>query len=118
ARIAEALVRLDGKIADRKLNQDRNWDDRVTEVYKQLVSLDADLPAALVKHKDFGRSGHVIFLSEIGSGDLPAAIEAFLRQIRADSNFRWTNGVIFLLAESQQPEHRAMLREKYSDFAL
>lgn len=117
-KIATALVNLDAKIAARKLNQDRNWDDRVGETYKQLVALDEDLPAVLVACKGFGRPGHVLFLSEIGPELLKPAIDAFLKRSHDDPSFKWTNGVVFLLGESPAPEHRALIRKKYADFAL
>lgn len=117
-KIAEALVSLDPKIAALKLNQDRNWDDRVGEMYKQLVALDEDLPAFVVGQKGFGRSGHVLFLSEIGPDLLKPAVDAFLKQIQDDPHFKWTNGVVFLLGESPVSAHRELVRKKYADFAL
>ena len=117
-KIAHALVELEPKIAARKLNQDRNWDDRVSEMYKQLVMLDGDLPAAIVAQKGFGRPGHVLFLSEIGPELLKPAVDAFVHNIQTDPHFKWTNGVVFLLAESNAPEHRALVRSKFGDYPL
>lgn len=87
-------------------------------MYKQLVVLDEDLPAFIVAQKGFGRPGHVVFLSEIGPELLQPAIEAFLKRSQEDPAFKWTNGVVFLLAESPAPEHRELIRKKYADFAL
>jgi putative membrane-bound dehydrogenase-like protein len=117
-KIAQALIDLEPKIAARKLNQDRNWDDRVAEMYKQLVALDGDLPAQVVAQKHFGRPGHVLFLSEISSELLKPATDAFVHNIQADPHFKWTNGVVFLLGESTVPEHRALIRNKYGDYPL
>jgi putative membrane-bound dehydrogenase-like protein len=117
-RIAQALVNLDAKIAARKLNQDHNWDDRVGEMYKQLVALDEDLPAFVVAQAGFGRPGHVIFLSEISPDLLKSAVDAFLKRSQEDPQFKWTNGIVFLLGESPAPEHRELIRKKYADFAL
>jgi putative membrane-bound dehydrogenase-like protein len=117
-KIAEALVNLDAKIAARKLNQDRNWDDRVGETYKQLATIDEELPAFVVGQKAFGRPGHVLFLSQIGPELLRPAIDAFLRHSQEDADFKWTNGVVFLVGESSNPEHRELLRKKYADFAV
>jgi putative heme-binding domain-containing protein len=117
-KIAQALVNLDAKIAARKLNQDHNWDDRVGEMYTQLVALDEDLPAFVVAQKGFGRPGHVIFLSEISSDLLRSAVDAFLKRSQEDPQFKWTNGIVFLLGESPAPEHRELIRKKYADFAL
>lgn len=117
-KIAQALVELEPKIAARKLNQDRNWDDRVGEMYKQLVTIDPDLPAEVVSQKHFGRPGHVLFLSEIGPEVLKPAMDAFVHNIQTDSHFKWTNGVVFLLGESIAPEHRALVRGKYAEYPL
>jgi putative membrane-bound dehydrogenase-like protein len=117
-RIAAALVELEPKIAARKLNQDLDWDNRVGEMYKQLVALDADLSREIVTQKHFGHPGHVLFVSESDPAQVKPAIDAFVHNIQADSHFKWTNGVVFLLAESPAPEHRALLRSKYGDYPL
>ncbi|HET6324903.1 MAG TPA: hypothetical protein VFG04_09400 [Planctomycetaceae bacterium] len=117
-KIAQALIELEPKIAARKLNQDRNWDDRVGEMYKQLVALDGDLPAQIVAEKQFGRPGHVLFLSEISPELLKPATDAFVRNIQGDPHFKWTSGVVFLLGESAVPAHRALIRSKYGDYPL
>jgi putative membrane-bound dehydrogenase-like protein len=117
-KIAQALVELEPKIAARKLNQDRNWDDRVGEMYKQLVAADADLPGEIVAQKHFGRPGHVLFLSEIGPDLLKPATDAFVHNIQTDPHFKWTNGVVFLLGESAAAEHRALIRSKLGEYPL
>jgi putative membrane-bound dehydrogenase-like protein len=117
-KIAAALVELEPKIAARKLNQDLDWDNRVGEMYKQLVALDADLPHEIVAQKHFGHPGHVLFLSEIDPALLKPAIDAFVHNIETDPHFKWTNGIVFLLAESPTPEHRALVRSKYGDYPL
>jgi putative membrane-bound dehydrogenase-like protein len=117
-KIAQALVELEPKIASRKLNQDRNWDDRVGEMYKQLVSLDTDLPGEIVVQKHFGRPGHVLFLSEISPELLKPATDAFVHNIQHDPQFKWTNGVVFLLGESPAPGHRALIRGKFGEYPL
>src|ERR1700685_2413084 len=117
-KIAQALVDLESKIAARHFNQDRNWDDRVGEMYKQLVAIDPELPAFVVAQKGFGSPGHVLFLSEIGPELLPTALAAFLKRMDADPNFKCTNGLVFLLDESTLPAHRERIRSKYADFAL
>ena len=63
--IARGLVQLESKIIVRQLNQDLNWDDRVTELYKELMKLDSELPDQLVTQSGFGRPGHVLFLSQL-----------------------------------------------------
>ena len=117
-KIANALVNLEPKIVTRGLNQDRDWDDRIGEIYRLLVSLDGNLPAAIISQKDFGRPGHVLFLTDIDPKLRAEAIEAFIKKAAHDPQFRWTNGIVFLVGESPTAEQRALLRSKYNDFSL
>ena len=117
-KIAQALVNLQPKITAWKLNQDLNWDNRVSEMYKRLVALDEDLPATVIAQKGFGRAEHVLFISEISPELVKPAIDAFLKRSHEDPQFKWSNSLVFLLGESPAAEHRELVRQKYADFAL
>jgi putative membrane-bound dehydrogenase-like protein len=119
-RIAEALLHLEVKIAERKLPQDSNWDDRILEMYHALVEQDPGLPVALLEHEDFGLPGHVQFLSECPPERFEDAITAFVRAIElADPDeYAWNADVIFLLGQSENENERDLIREKFHDFAL
>lgn len=116
--IAEALVSLEPKIKKAGLNQDRNWDDRIGEMYRELVKRDPGLPITIVKHPRFGRPGHVLFMSELPAEYLSEAITAFVNSIQSDENYPWTNDVVFVLGESDKPEHRQLVRRQYENFSV
>ncbi len=109
---ARALVALDRKIAERKYPQDANWNARISELYATLVKNDEMLPITIAELPNFGRPAHVVFLSQLPKEDLPVAINAFASKIEADEDYKWSNDVVFVLGESKDPKHVAMVREQ------
>lgn len=116
--LAEAFTRLDEKIRSRKLKQDSNWDPRVMEMYERHARLDPALPLEIVKQPGFGRPGHVLFLSSLPQKHWQVAIDAFVKRIEADPNYEWNTDVVVLLAESNNPAHRDLIRRQFSNFGL
>jgi putative membrane-bound dehydrogenase-like protein len=116
--IAQALVKLEPKLDARKLNVDTNWNPRLKELYKALVELDPLLPDVLIEQPEFGRSDHVLYMSELPGELLDAAIAGFARQIASDSDYPWTNDVLFVFGESKLPEHRQLVRDQFPDFSV
>lgn len=109
---AKALVRLDQKIIQREYPQDANWNARVSELYATLVTNDEALPITIAEHTEFGRPAHVVFLSQLPKENLPVAINAFTRQTEANEDYKWTNDVVFVLGESKEQKHQAIVREQ------
>jgi putative membrane-bound dehydrogenase-like protein len=118
AAIARGLVRLDEKIRARKLKQDLHWDDRIREMVKAHAQIDADLALMIVKQPGFGRPGHVIFLETLPEKHWQAAVEAFVKRIRSNTDYRWTTDIVFLLGDSPRDAHRDLVRKQFSNFAL
>ncbi len=116
--IAHAIVGLEGKIKTRKLPQDSDWDDRVTEMYAALVKQDDQLPTALLKEPEFGRPGHVIFAGLFQPEQFPKMAAAFVNKVRTTPNYQWTSDVIFLLGGSPDEELRNLVRDQFGNFAL
>ncbi len=116
--IADALVHLETKIKANNLRQDSNWDDRVLEIYEALHKQDPRLPIAILDNPDFGQPGHVQFISAIPADRFEGAITAFFNQISRNTDYAWNSDVIFLLAESERPEERNLIRSQFDDFAL
>jgi len=117
-RIAQTVVNLEGKIKIRKLPQDSDWDDRVTEMYAALVKQDPELPVAMLAEPEFGRPGHVIFAGEFQPGQFPAMAAAFVNKVRTTPDYQWTTDVIFLLGGSPEEELRDLVRSQFDNFAL
>jgi putative membrane-bound dehydrogenase-like protein len=116
--IAEALIRIEDKIKLRKLPQDSDWDERITEMYSALVKQDPAIPDALLQNPDFGRPGHVIFVGEFQEEQYPRLAAAFLYQIQTNPNYQWTNDVVFLLGSSLEQPVRDLVRAQFNNFAL
>jgi putative membrane-bound dehydrogenase-like protein len=116
--IARGLIQLDGKIADRKLTQELNWDERVGELYRELAKLDQELPDLLVAQPEFGRPGHVVFLARLPQDLLPRVIDRYVQAASADDDYPWNNEVVFLIADSQNPAHRELLRRQFNEFRV
>ncbi len=116
--IARGLVQLEPKIIVRQLNQDLNWDDRVGELYKELVKLDSDLPDLLVMQSGFGRPGHVLYLSQLPSDLLPRVIDSYVKAVQTEADYPWSNEVVFVIGESKTPEHRELIRKQFEQFKV
>lgn len=116
--IARGLVRLEPKIVARKMHQDLNWDDRVGELYRELAKLDNELADQLVAQPEFGRPGHVLFLSQLPQDLLPKVIDKYVQAISDDAEYPWNNDVVFLIGESKQAEHRELLRRQLDQFKV
>lgn len=116
--VAKALVDIEPKLKRRKLPVDSSWDDRFGELYRAHVEQDPDLPRSIVKQPAFGYPGHVLFMSQVPGDMVEAAIEAFAKQIAADKNYVWSNDVVFVMGESQKPEHRALLKAQLENFGV
>ena len=116
--IAKAFVSLERKINKNKMNQDSNWDDRIGELYRQLVTLDSVLPISIIKQPAFGRPGHVLFMSELPSEYLSDAVTAFVKNINSDNDYLWTTDMVFVLGESDQSVHRQLVRNQYENFTV
>ncbi|MDA0833540.1 MAG: hypothetical protein O2955_16700 [Planctomycetota bacterium] len=119
SRSATALLALDRKLTEKNYQTDSNWKDRVGEMFAQLVTYDPDLPLALLKHPEFGRPAHVMFLDPLPDDDLQMAIDAFTAKIAADGgDYPWTTDVVFLLNASNKSRDIALIREQYDDPSL
>ncbi len=116
--IARGLVRLEPKIVARKMTQDLHWDDRVGELYREAAKLDNELADQLVVQPEFGRPGHVLFLSQLPQDLLPKVIDSYVKTVSADAEYPWNNDVVFLLGESKNPEHRELLRKQFEQFKI
>jgi putative heme-binding domain-containing protein len=93
AATATALLRLDAKMDERKLNRDSNWPLRLGEMYVELAHKDPALNAALLAHADFGRPDHALFAHTAGF-DRVAAADRFLARAAKDTDYAWNSTLI------------------------
>ena len=115
---AKALLGIDIKIRKYALKQDTHWDDRIGELYKALCKVDPALPTLLTEQPGFGEPGHVLFLTQVPQASIPKAIEGLVRTIQADPEYKWSNDVVFIIGESTQTEHLALLREQLDNLSV
>lgn len=118
AATAKALVGIDIKIRRSGLKQDTNWDDRIGELYKALCKVDPAMPTLLVEQPGFGEPGHVLFLTQVPQAAIPMAIEGLVRTIESDPDYKWSNDVVFTIAESTKPENLALLRSQLDNLSV
>ncbi len=116
--LVKSLVNLESKLAAKKLPQDASWSDRVKEMWVALALADDFLAASLVGHPAFGRPGHTVFLNQMPPELLPAARSAFVKQISADSDYAWSNEVVFALGDSDEATHRELVRAQADRFTV
>jgi putative heme-binding domain-containing protein len=105
--VAAALLNLDKKINERKLNRDTNWPLRIQELQRELAAKDERLNALLSQSPDFGRPDHVQF-TECPGFDRRRAAEIFLK--RAGPDLVWTPSLVRLLGELPDEKSLPVLR--------
>lgn len=115
---AKGLLNVDVKIRRLGLRQDSNWDDRLGELYAELCRVDPALPHVLVDQPAFGEVGHVLYTGKIPQPEIPRAITAFVRRGQEIGSFNWSNELVFLIGESNDPGHRTLLREQLDNLAV
>ena len=116
--IARALVSIDVKLKRLGMKQDTNWDDRIGELYSKLCSVDPALPFLITQQPGFGQPGHVLFLGQAPASAIPQAISGLVKNIAEDQDYTWTSDVVFLIGESENPEHLLLLREQLTNLSV
>jgi hypothetical protein len=116
-RVANALLALDRKVAQRKLNRDRNWPLRVAELHAELARKDASLNTALLAHPDFGRPDHALFARAPGF-DRRRAAEVFLARADRDADFPWNADLIELLGDLPDDKALPVLHRLWGEHGL
>lgn len=116
--IAKALVSIDVKLKRLGMKQDTNWDDRIGELYSRLCSVDPALPSLITQQPGFGQPGHVLFLGQVPASAIPLAIAGLVKAIHDDTDYPWTSDVVFLIGESDKPEHLQLLREQLTNLSV
>lgn len=115
---ARGLLGLEPKLKARQMQVDTHWNDRLTELYARLVELDANLPAAMLEQPEFGRAGHILFLSRLNKTDLPKAVEIYFKAASTNKEFAWSNDVVFVVGEGKTPKHLDLIREQFEKYEL
>ena len=70
---------------------------------------DPGLPATIWQDPQFGLPGHTLFLSGLAQTAQSDALQKFVDRSRSDPNYAWTGDLMFLLGDSSEPAHRALV---------
>ncbi|MFT3882286.1 MAG: PQQ-dependent sugar dehydrogenase [Gemmatales bacterium] len=115
--IAQALIQLDAKYEQAKLPRERNWALRLSEAVKAMIDLDADLPAAIVKHPDLGRPDHLHLVQDkrFSRAELAAL---WLKRLQADKEYPWSSELVALLQHGSKADILPLLRSHWDETTL
>lgn len=116
-RVAAALLDLDRKIVQRRMNRDSNWPLRIGELYAGLAEKDQNLHAAMVAHAAFGRADHALFAQAKGF-DRAKAAAVFLTKIRSDAAFTVNELVLHTLHALPPGQVNPVVRRLYGAAGL
>jgi putative heme-binding domain-containing protein len=108
-RVAAALLALDRKLTQRKLNRDTNWPLRISELHAELARKDAQLNAVLLGASEFGRPDHALF-TECPGFDRRRAAEIFLAKSSSEDDYPWSSALVRLIGELPDEQSLPLLR--------
>ncbi|HXG12685.1 MAG TPA: hypothetical protein VNK04_23205 [Gemmataceae bacterium] len=108
-RVADALIALDEKIRERRLNRDTNWPLRIAELHAELARKEPGLNVALLAHPQFGRPDHALFARCPGFDQCRAA-EVFLARAAGDEEYPWTPALVELVGTLPEEKCLPVLR--------
>jgi putative heme-binding domain-containing protein len=111
---AEALLAVEGKIRERQLPQDANWNDRLGELFGELVTHTPGLAHTLVESAQFGQPSHVAFLSKLEEEESERATEAFIRAVQSAEDYPWNNELVYVVGGAQSDQSRQLIRPLFA----
>jgi putative heme-binding domain-containing protein len=114
---ATALLALDRKVTQRRLNRDNNWSPRLAELHAELARKDGDLNAALLAHSDFGRPDHALFAKGPGF-DRGKAATVFLERADKDPGYAWNTALVELVGTLPDERCVSVLRKLWDHGGL
>jgi putative membrane-bound dehydrogenase-like protein len=117
AKVATALLALDRKLEQRRLNRDNHWPLRITELVAGLAQRDPRLNETLLTHPEFGRPEHALFTRAPGF-DRPRAAEVFLKRAARDKDYRWNASLVALVGELPPGRALPVLRRLWGKAGL
>jgi hypothetical protein len=115
--IARALLDLDKKLTERKMNRDRNWPLRIAEMHAELARKDPKLNGVLLADPEFGRPDHALFARCPGF-DRSQAARIFLTRIQKSEDYPWTSNLVDLIGSLPDEQCMPVLRELWGQAGL
>jgi putative membrane-bound dehydrogenase-like protein len=118
AAVAGAVLSLDRKLAGLQQRPKQNWTTRLVEVVQALLKHDPRLAAAMVRHPDFARAGHLDLVPLLDSDQYTVCARLFLNSVRQTPAFPWSEALIDLLASLPAEETHPLFRRQLSNLTL
>jgi putative membrane-bound dehydrogenase-like protein len=118
ARVARAVVALDGKLAGQEQRTKQTWNDRIGEVVGRLLERDPGLGTALLNEKGFVSPNHVALALALAPPERAQAARRYLGAVQADPDYLWSGPLIDLLAGLPTREVRPAFRSQWNNYAL
>lgn len=110
--IAKAILGIQKKIDENELNQDRNWEPRMKEVIRGLVSKDASISRQLATI-GITRPGQIFLFEFIPNDVKAAAIDRFVDVLQSNEDFQMNSDVIRLLGQSGSEKNQKLIRDSF-----
>lgn len=108
--LATSLLTIEWKVRKLRLPQDANWNDRMSELFGELVTDTPDLSHAVIDSAEFGQPSHIAFTSRLSEADNSRAVEAFLKAASEDAEYPWNNDVVDFVGSAQTERSRQLIR--------
>jgi putative membrane-bound dehydrogenase-like protein len=118
AKLAEAILSLDRKLAGRQQRTKQTWALRLAEVVERLVRNDAALGEAILRHPQFARPAHVPLAKTLGAERYLPSARLFAQAAQRQAAFEWSGPLIELLSALPIAEVRALFNKQWSNLAL
>lgn len=115
--VAATLVDLESKLTSTGLKRDRNWPLRIQELHQSLASQNPNFNQALLSQKQFGLSGHTVFLKHLGTLEKQAA-SLFADAIIKSPDQPWSNSAIQALRLLDSTKAKPALRVLWGEHGL
>ncbi|MHB8523888.1 MAG: HEAT repeat domain-containing protein [Limisphaerales bacterium] len=117
-KVARAIAGLDRKLEGQELRNKQMWTARLAEVVAQLAHRDPALADHLLALPDFPRAGNLELVDGFDAGQRRRAAEAFLKAVKASTNFVWSGELIDLLSSLPAKDVRPLLRQQWDNRGL
>jgi putative membrane-bound dehydrogenase-like protein len=114
ARMANAVLSLDRKLAGRQQRIKQTWTTRLTEVVEQLVKDDPTLADALLRHPQFVKPAHVTLVKTLAAEHYLVGARLFATAAQRDASFEWSGPLLELLTALPLEEVRVLFRRQWS----
>jgi putative membrane-bound dehydrogenase-like protein len=117
-RVAEALCRLDTKLAGRPGRIKQMWNVRVGEVVASLTRSDARLVDALLARKDFATPGNATWAARVTPSDRERVASAFLVAAQSDPSLEISGPLLEVLDALPEDRIKPLLRARWDKLVL